>query len=181
MRKTNGMINTYDRCSRIAKLLLIENEVLKLERESDCIKLTESANLEAYEEYSGLKLTPIEILMGAILKRVVDAFDYCYNYELAMAVLPQQKIGDYIVDFLVVSDFSDDKVVIECDGHDYHEKTKLQAKHDKERDRYLTSKGYKVLRYTGSEIYNDFERVERELKVLLDAPSDTSLFSEKKK
>ena len=46
-------------------------------------------------------------------------------------------------------------IVIELDGHDFHEKTKEQAQKDKERDRILQHGGYQVLRYTGSEVWND--------------------------
>jgi very-short-patch-repair endonuclease len=46
-------------------------------------------------------------------------------------------------------------VIVECDGHDFHEKTKQQAAHDKRRDRKLQAAGYRVLRFTGSEIYAD--------------------------
>jgi very-short-patch-repair endonuclease len=46
-------------------------------------------------------------------------------------------------------------LIIECDGHDFHEKTKHQAARDKQRDRLLQSIGYKVFRYTGSEIHRD--------------------------
>jgi len=45
--------------------------------------------------------------------------------------------------------------VIECDGHDFHEKTKEQARKDKKRDRDLITNGYMVMRFTGSEIYNN--------------------------
>ena len=41
---------------------------------------------------------------------------------------------------------------IECDGHEYHEKTKQQAQRDKSRDRILTAAGWRLLRFTGSEI-----------------------------
>ncbi|MBA2502348.1 MAG: DUF559 domain-containing protein [Pyrinomonadaceae bacterium] len=47
------------------------------------------------------------------------------------------------------------KIIVECDGHDFHEKTKVQAAHDKRRDRILQSLGYKVFRFTGSEIHNN--------------------------
>lgn len=47
------------------------------------------------------------------------------------------------------------RFVIECDGHDYHEKTKKQAKRDKERDRNMTQLGYTVIRFTGSEIFEN--------------------------
>ena len=52
--------------------------------------------------------------------------------------------------------------MIECDGHDYHERTKEQAARDKKRDRFFASKGYKVLRFTGSEIWADPEAVAEE-------------------
>lgn len=44
---------------------------------------------------------------------------------------------------------------VECDGHEFHERTKEQAQRDKERDRYLQSLGLMVLRFTGSEIWRD--------------------------
>ena len=43
-------------------------------------------------------------------------------------------------------------IVVELDGHDFHEKTKEQAQKDKDRDRSLTRAGYKIMRFTGSEI-----------------------------
>jgi len=46
-------------------------------------------------------------------------------------------------------------LVVECDGHDYHERTKEQAKKDRSRDRDLQSNGYTVFRFTGSEIWKD--------------------------
>ena len=74
---------------------------------------------------------------------------------------PQVKIGPYRVD-LAVWDASiplevrDPRImIVECDGHDFHEKTKEQARRDKQRDRFLQSRGYKVLRFTGSEIWAD--------------------------
>ena len=72
-------------------------------------------------------------------------------------VATQSKIGDYTVDFLVwvsVGDFASG-VVIECDGHQYHEKTKEQAARDKKRDRALLAAGFPVARFTGSEIFKD--------------------------
>lgn len=45
------------------------------------------------------------------------------------------------------------RLVVECDGHAFHEKTPLQAKRDKSRDRYLLADGRPVMRFTGSEIF----------------------------
>ena len=44
-------------------------------------------------------------------------------------------------------------MAIECDGHDFHEKTKEQAQRDKEKDRILQANGWLIARFTGSEIY----------------------------
>jgi hypothetical protein len=46
-------------------------------------------------------------------------------------------------------------VLVECDGHDFHERTKDQAARDKKRDRNLATAGWTTLRFTGSEIYAD--------------------------
>lgn len=47
------------------------------------------------------------------------------------------------------------KLGIECDGHDFHERTKEQAARDKRRDRSSFLSGVPILRFTGSEIYNE--------------------------
>lgn len=90
--------------------------------------------------------------------------DQCARYVLtaispsSAAVFPQVRIGRFVVDFFVAYDKGDGTtggIVIECDGHDFHEKTKEQAAHDKARDRDLQSRGYRVFRFTGSEIHRD--------------------------
>lgn len=170
-----------DRCSRIADLLLIENEVNRLENYSAAISITDSTlSSWDYYEAEGIIFSPIEKIMYAILTRITDVFYRSYSGYGELGFRCQQEIGNYRVDFLVTATFSDTQIIIECDGHDFHEKTKEQAKHDKEHDRYFTSRGYKVLHYTGSEIYNDFDRVEKELSELLNVPCGKSLFEERK-
>lgn len=46
-------------------------------------------------------------------------------------------------------------VIVECDGHEFHEKTKEQAQRDKSRDRQFLLAGMSVLRFTGSEIWKN--------------------------
>lgn len=71
---------------------------------------------------------------------------------------------------LIGSKTVEKKMVIECDGHEFHERTKEQARRDRERDRFLQSIGYLVFRYTGAEIWADvFERADEAVKVLYDA------------
>ena len=47
------------------------------------------------------------------------------------------------------------KLVIECDGHEFHKATKEQVKKDNERDMALKKLGYDVLHYSGSQIYEE--------------------------
>lgn len=66
---------------------------------------------------------------------------------------PQRQIGQDRVDFLL--SFDGHSLVVEADGHDFHERTKAQAQRDKARDRRLMLAGYPVVRFTGREIYAD--------------------------
>lgn len=50
---------------------------------------------------------------------------------------------------------NDIMLLIECDGHEFHEKTKEQVAHDNERDLALKTAGYDVLHFSGSQIYKD--------------------------
>ena len=46
------------------------------------------------------------------------------------------------------------KIVVECDGFDYHsDREKFTS--DRKRDRALQAKGYQILRYSGTEIYRN--------------------------
>lgn len=78
-------------------------------------------------------------------------------------VYQQAPVGPYRADILIhdasqpLDAHKPRWMVVECDGHAFHEKTKEQARRDKKRDRFFQSKGYKVLRFTGSEIWADPE------------------------
>lgn len=83
------------------------------------------------------------------------------NFDQSAFIYPQAKIGTFRVD-LAIWDASlpfelknPRLMIIECDGHAFHEKTKEQVRRDKQRDRFFQSKGYKLLRYSGSEIWAD--------------------------
>ena len=88
---------------------------------------------------------------------------YSDSAPYVLIITPQFKVGRYRADFLItVRDrwgdgdaYIDGSLLIECDGHDFHEKTKDQAKRDKKRDRELQSAGFEVHHFTGSEIWED--------------------------
>ena len=47
------------------------------------------------------------------------------------------------------------KIIIECDGYEFHQKTKEQVQKDNEREYNLKMEGYEILRFSGTQIYNN--------------------------
>lgn len=93
--------------------------------------------------------SPIETMMdNAFLFARRIAYD---NEDWQLHV--QWPVLDYVADFVLLTDVA--KIVIECDGHDFHERTKEQARHDRSRDRAMTEAGWLVMRFTGSEIWSN--------------------------
>lgn len=62
------------------------------------------------------------------------------------------EIGSYKIDLVLRSPHG--AVAIECDGHEFHERTKQQASSDRARDRELLEMGLATIRFTGSDIHN---------------------------
>lgn len=77
---------------------------------------------------------------------------------VSVSVVLQRPFGPYRVDLSVVAAEANGErvmILVELDGHDFHEKTKAQAASDKKRDRELTKDGTPMMRFTGSEIIKD--------------------------
>ena len=73
---------------------------------------------------------------------------------------------------------ADVRVIVECDGHEFHEKTKEQAAHDKKRDRLFQKYRYSILRYTGREVYADpFQRAKGIWETIMEIYSGPKLAS----
>lgn len=76
-------------------------------------------------------------------------------------IVPQHPFGAYRADLLVGFygpknwSLKQSAIVVECDGHQWHESTKEQAQRDRARERELNQHVAKVIRFTGSEIYRD--------------------------
>ena len=76
------------------------------------------------------------------------------GFKFVLSVIPQKKIGNYRVDFFLTLKQGSEitELIVELDGHEFHEKNKHQRSYEKARDRFLISNGYKVFHYTGSDI-----------------------------
>ncbi len=111
-----------------------------------------------WERRLGSTDSPIEsIVLAALCECAVD-----HGYRVAktagrsdtLGIRPQTTVDRYRIDLMVSFLFhgAELHLAIECDGHDFHEKTKAQARKDRSREMALTYLGYRVVRFTGSEI-----------------------------
>ena len=109
--------------------------------------------------------SPIEKLFYLALNMIIY---YKFNgpqreFYMYMSLIPQYEIErecgkNYRVDFYF--EHNNQKkgtlgLIVECDGHDFHEKTKEQVAYRNDRDMELKKLGYDVIHLSGSQIYND--------------------------
>ncbi len=80
----------------------------------------------------------------------------------------QKKFQNYRSDFIVTCiHYGLQKTfAIECDGHQFHERTPTQARRDRSRDRDFLLSGIPVLRFTGSEICRSPDGCRREIQAM---------------
>jgi very-short-patch-repair endonuclease len=115
-----------------------------------------------HRELEPLCESPIEVLFGASF--LVTTYLLGIRVFVAtegkpippgadVLMFPQKSVGQYRADFLLSCPSSGKDVVVECDGHDFHERTKEQAARDRSRDRAMQRDGFIVMRFTGSELY----------------------------
>jgi len=93
-------------------------------------------------------------------------------------LIPQYRIAGYRLDFLLMHHIAGGrywKAAIECDGHEFHEKTKEQASRDKARDRAITTENIAVFRFSGSEIHRDAFACAAEIIAAADSASEAEL------
>ncbi|MCU1286378.1 MAG: hypothetical protein JWO13_2728 [Acidobacteriales bacterium] len=137
--------------------------------------LSQSARLDVprlIESLESSSESPIEYAMaGALILAAREKVPYVVygqqfikqwwtNGTKSICFYPQARLGKHRVDLLIIYRDSPDSnweraVIVECDGHDFHERTSEQAGSDKKRDRNLQALGYPVFRFTGSEIWKD--------------------------
>lgn len=85
--------------------------------------------------------------------------------------LPQYHVGEYRVDFAlwffgsakllveenssikaIHTDKPERRLVVELDGHAFHDQNATQRSYEKKRDRFLQQQGYDVFHYTGADV-----------------------------
>lgn len=116
--------------------------------------------------------------------KCLKMFEYAiYDYDGVdpiCRIFPQVRLPGRIVDFLVMSGEIDleqnphrlnpntfGRIIVECDGHEFHERTKDQAQRDRSFDRNAQRLGITIFRFTGREIYRDPKRCVNEINRFL--------------
>lgn len=166
-----------------------ENDLLNNDYElEDCVKYQLEEQLRLYKENMLECLigceSPIEQMLSLSLATLNFQFSMFINPDLQIIGVENQskiefKQGKYRVDFLIPVVFYK-KIhkcfVIECDGYEFHQKTKEQVAKDNKKTRELEKNGYTVIKFSGSEIFNSPELCAFEiLKIIV---SEYKLFGE---
>lgn len=176
----------YDR-KRVSHVI-ITDEFLKLPRKCQEMFFEYMENFQMsdgnpYRAFSLINFGYIENCHSPIEMIFAMAFDIV-NYQYygnVLTINPQEEIKidvkKYVADFVFDTDgefgqfYSSEhalKLVIECDGHEYHKISKKQVKYDNERDLDLKMNGYEVLHFSGSQIYqNPWKCAEDAIKYIL--------------
>jgi very-short-patch-repair endonuclease len=68
---------------------------------------------------------------------------------------PSWRVDFFLVAFSIFLPSKPIVLVVECDGHEFHERTPGQAERDRSRDREAQLRGLRILRFTGREIWRD--------------------------
>lgn len=113
--------------------------------------------------------SPIEQIFIVGFEIAKEWLGEVYSPVYSIDLFPQFEIKTnnkkYIADFAFISEKFDGvngtklsrnlNLIIECDGHDFHEKTKAQVAYGNDRDFDLKEAGYEVIHFSGSQIFNN--------------------------
>ena len=81
-----------------------------------------------------------------------------------LLITPQFKWQGYRIDFCFrPRRLPNSMFFVECDGHDFHERTKEQAERDRSKDRAIQAANIPILRFTGREIWRGPAQVAMEI------------------
>ena len=128
---------------RVQELLLVNNI------REDIIPCTIRESVES----------PIEQIFKTAFDLYMQLLNKEYIFLFSQVTIKVEK-KKYIVDFYFEQDQyvnrfdTDKKIIIECDGHEFHQKTKEQVERDNTRMRDLQKQGYEVIRFSGTEIWH---------------------------
>lgn len=139
-------------------------------------KATRDHELSKFEEalkykQKNRKLSQDQVDDILVHNSIVRHFEWNSYHLTPQASFPNFKIRSKSIraDLLIwVPGDESVKIIVECDGYSYH-KSKDKFETDRERDRLFQLNGYKVIRFSGGEIFRDPVHVSSEIVDLLEA------------
>lgn len=144
--RNETLLETFEKLPYKAKLLVIDHNDFNI--------------VEDIDMYINYINSPIEKIFITAFLIYCKAFNKDVFIEPQIEIMCNKKL--YIVDFEIKYDEmcnpslkKDFNLAIECDGYDFHQKTKKQVEYDNKREYDLKMAGYQILRFSGSEIYNN--------------------------
>lgn len=100
--------------------------------------------------------SPMEALFAASMRIIhkMDDYESIFRFEQFRS---QVVIGRYRLDFAICGEGSRGtyRIGVEIDGHEFHDRTKEQASSDRRKDRELTTTGWRIIRFTGSDVHRN--------------------------
>ena len=122
--------------------------------------------------------SPIEQMLSLELERLAreGKLDIVMLVDV-VAIERQKEINCngniYRADFAIYVSYWNAKkcFLIECDGYEFHQKTKEQVENDNRRTRDLQLAGYEVIRFSGTEIYHRPYQCALEVKRIIQSPA----------
>lgn len=106
--------------------------------------------------------SPVEQLLAIAMQSINLTGIFNFNPFIDVITIENQKEiivcdNKYRVDFYIPVYYKNQEnkfFIIECDGHEFHQKTKKQVESDNERQRNLQRAGYEIIRFSGTEIWH---------------------------
>ena len=107
--------------------------------------------------------SPIEQLLSLYLANLRMSFNDLNTFIEVSQIGNNQKITckngkKYRLDFYFMVKYKNQETKyygIECDGYEFHQKTKKQVQYDNQRQRDLQNEGIEIIRFSGSEIWEN--------------------------
>lgn len=104
---------------------------------------------------------PVREVAPDHLDHMLDMLDAADDGDILFASAVRWSTADlskyYIADFALVTQglLRPSICLVECDGHDFHERTRSQSLRDKQKDRRADAIGCKTIRFTGQELMRE--------------------------
>lgn len=119
--------------------------------------------------------SPIEQLLSLYLANLNISFNDWNPFIEVSPISNNQEIvckngKKYRLDFYFIVNYKNQGAKcfgIECDGHEFHQKTKEQVQYDNQRQRDLQNEGIEIIRFSGSEIWKNPFKCANEVKNII--------------